>query len=120
MQQIIAITQHGQAPAIDYPRPERLLDGNPRRETWNVFDSHDGAVAAGIWACETGAWRIAFADNKDEFFCVISGRVKLSNQQGETWEIGPGEAAVIPAGFCGVFRVLEPVRKYYVIVERPA
>ncbi|MFC3532203.1 cupin domain-containing protein [Vogesella facilis] len=120
MQQIIAVTAVGQAPAIDYPRPERLLEGKPRRETWNAFDSRDGAVAAGIWACETGAWRIAFAAGKDEFFCVISGRVQLSNEAGETWEFGPGEAAVIPAGFRGVFRVLEAVRKYYVIVERLA
>lgn len=120
MQQIVVIESGAQAAVIDYPNPARLLAGNPRRETWNVFDSHDGAVAAGIWACETGAWRIAFADHKDEFFCVISGRVKLHNEQGETWELGPGAAAVIPAGFRGVFQVLEPVRKYYVIVERPA
>ena len=32
---------------------------------------------------------------------------------------GPGEAAVIPAGFRGVFEVVEAVEKYYVIVTRP-
>ena len=25
-------------PEVDYPRPERLLAGNPRRETWNTVD----------------------------------------------------------------------------------
>ncbi|SCK27114.1 cupin domain-containing protein [Vogesella sp. LIG4] len=118
MQQIVVIETGAQAPSIDYPNPARLVAGNPRRETWNAFDSHDGVCSAGIWGCETGAWRIAFAAGKDEFFCVISGRVRLSNEAGEAWEFGPGEAAVIPAGFRGEFRVLQPVRKYYVIVER--
>lgn len=118
MQQIIAITSDVAPPVIDYPKPERLLDGNPQRLTWNSFDSADGLCSAGIWACETGAWRIVFAEGKEEFFCVISGRVRLSNEAGDSWEFGPGEAAVIPAGFRGEFRVLEPVRKYYVIIER--
>ena len=118
MQQIVVITSDGASPAIDYPRPERLVAGNPQRLTWNRFDSVDGLCSAGIWACETGAWRIVFADGKDEFFCVLSGKVRLSNEAGQSWEFGPGEAAVIPGGFRGEFRVLEAVRKYYVIIER--
>ncbi|WP_174874535.1 cupin domain-containing protein [Vogesella oryzae] len=118
MQSITIITEQGQSPEIDYPKPERLLEGNPRRQTWSGYDSPDGVLAAGIWCCETGAWRIAFSPEKEEFFCVMSGRVRLSNMMGEHWEVGPSEAAVIPAGFNGVFQVLEPVRKYYVIVER--
>ena len=31
---------------------------------------------------------------------------------------GPGEACVIPAGFKGVFEVLEAVTKHYVFVKR--
>ena len=106
------------APEIDYPRPDRLVSGNPTRTTWNHYET-DG-VSAGLWECEPGAWRIAFADDKDEFFHVISGRIRISDEAGVAREFGPGDAAVIPAGFTGLFEVLEHVRKHYVIIDRAA
>ena len=102
----------------DYPRPDRLVRGNPQRQTWEHFASEHGDLSAGIWSCETGAWNIAFAGGKDEFFCIISGRVRILDQQGQGGEFGPGEAGVIPAGFTGCFEVLAPVRKYFVVVDR--
>lgn len=104
-------------PVFDHPRPERLLQGNPHRTTWNHYENPVTGTSSGIWACEPGAWRIEFADRKDEFFTVIEGRIRLTDEAGHAVEVGPGEAAVIPAGFRGVFEVLETVRKYYVVVE---
>ena len=103
--------------SIDYPRPERLVQGNPRRSTREFFTSSDQRRSAGIWSCEPGAWQIAFAAGKDEFFCVIEGRLRISDHQGQATEFGPGDAAVIPGGFTGIFEVLTPVRKYYVVME---
>ncbi len=105
-------------PAYDRPRPDRLLQGNPRRTTWNHYTNGRGDVDAGIWACEPGAWAIAFAPGKDEFFSVISGRLRITDADGLAREFGPGEGCVIPGGFTGTFEVLEAVRKYYVVVER--
>ncbi|HRE17461.1 MAG TPA: cupin domain-containing protein [Rhodocyclaceae bacterium] len=105
-------------PVLDRPRSERLVRGNPQRLTWNHFTSRSGEVSAGLWACEPGAWHIAFATNKDEFFTVLEGRIRITDAEGVAREVGPGEAAVIPAGFTGIFEVLEAVRKYYVVVER--
>lgn len=117
-----AITHLGQnavEPAFDHPRPDRLLSAhNPLRTTWTHFE--EGALACGIWACEPGAWKIRFADHKQEFFCVIAGRVRLHDEAGLVVEVGPGEAAVIPAGFAGTFEVLEAVRKYFVVAESAA
>ena len=104
----------------DRPNPQRLVAGNPLRHTWPAYEAGNGQCAVGIWACEPGAWRIAFADDKHEFFAVISGRVCLTDEHGHAEMVGPGEAAVIPAGFRGEFRVLEAVRKYYVIVTTTA
>ncbi|EJM96292.1 cupin domain-containing protein [Herbaspirillum sp. YR522] len=106
------------APEIDYPLPERRLEGNPQRTTWNHFTSAGGDVNAGIWACEKGSWRIAFAPTKDEYFHVLEGRCRIIDEQGHAAEAGPGDAMVIPAGFKGVFEVVEPMRKHYVIIER--
>jgi uncharacterized cupin superfamily protein len=105
-------------PEYDHPREARRLEGNPKRTTWNHFTSAGGDVHAGIWACEKGSWRIAFAQNKDEYFHVLEGRVRVIDEQGHAAEAGPGDAMVIPAGFKGVFEVVEPVRKHYVIIER--
>lgn len=105
-------------PEIDYPHPDRLVNGNPTRTTWNHYES-DG-VSSGLWDCEPGAWNIAFADGKDEFFHVISGRIRITDAKGAACEFGPGDACVIPAGFTGLFEVLAHVRKHYVIIDRAA
>lgn len=117
---IVRVDGQNSSAQIDYPNPQRLVSGNPQRCTRAAYDSADGVCSAGIWACEKGAWRIAFADTKDEFFCIRHGRVKLIAENGHAEEFGPGEAAIIPAGFRGIFEVLEPVEKYYVIVDRAA
>ena len=106
------------APETDYPQEERRLDGNPKRTTWNHFTSAVGDVNAGIWACEKGSWRIAFAPTKDEYFYVLEGRCRVIDEHGHAAEAGPGEAMVIPAGFKGVFEVVEAMRKHYVVIER--
>lgn len=105
-------------PSVDFPHPTRCISGNPMRTTWEHFINCSGEMSCGIWGCEIGSWRIQFADNKDEFFCVIEGVVRLHDEKGRVIEIKPGEAAVIPAGFRGKFEVVEPVRKYYVVLER--
>lgn len=104
------------APEFDHPRPERRVTGNPLRTTWEHF-ARDG-LSAGTWSCEPGAWRIAFIEGTDEFFHVISGRIRITDEGGTAREFGPGEACVIPSGFCGLFEVLEPVTKHYVFMRR--
>ncbi|HEX4878269.1 MAG TPA: cupin domain-containing protein [Limnobacter sp.] len=105
-------------PGLDQPRPDRLVHGNPHRSTWNHYENR--GVSAGLWACEVGAWRIEFAPGKDEFFHVLEGRICITSEEGEAREFGPGDACVIPAGFKGVFEVLEPVKKHYVFIDRAA
>lgn len=103
---------------IDQPRPDRLVSAqSPLRRTWEHYQNN--GVAAGLWQCEPGAWRIAFAAGSDEFFHVISGRIRITDDNGLAREFGPGDACIIPAGFTGLFEVLETVRKHYVFVERP-
>ncbi len=103
---------------VDYPRPDRLVsEQSPRRQTWEHYQ-HQG-VAAGVWHCEPGAWRIAFAPGSDEFFHVISGRIRITDDDGLAREFGPNDACVIPGGFTGLFEVLETVSKHYVFIERP-
>lgn len=104
---------------IDHPRPDRLEQGNPRRETWTLYESADGQMSSGIWACEMGRWRIVFAPDKQEYFFVLEGHVRLHDAQGGFTDVLAGQGAVIPAGFEGAFEVVAPVRKHFVVVSAP-
>lgn len=103
--------------SYDHPRPDRVVKGNPLRTTHEHYQTPGEQVSAGIWACEPGAWNIAFAPDKHEFFCVIEGRIRITDHHGDAAEFTSGEACVIPPGFTGTFEVLEPVRKYYVLMN---
>ena len=104
-------------PEIDHPRPERLLHGNPRRETWNLVDEPvDGRLYVGVWRCGPGHWRIEMGANERELFTVLAGRCRVHADDGTFEEAGPGEAIVIPAGFRGSFEVLQTLTKTYAIV----
>jgi uncharacterized cupin superfamily protein len=105
------------APVIDQPRPERREQGAPMRSTWTLFERPAQGLYAGIWECEPGRWRIEQGPLEHEYFVVLSGRVRLHDEAGATTEVGPGEAAVIPAGFTGSFEVVEHVRKHFVILD---
>ncbi|WP_436862370.1 cupin domain-containing protein [Acinetobacter haemolyticus] len=102
--------------SIDYPRPDRLVTGNPKRLTYSLYEHLH--MDCGIWQCEVGAWNIQFADNKQEFFQVIEGAVRIHDAKTASFvEVTAGNAGIIPPAFVGTFEVVETVKKYYVIVE---
>ncbi|HTE43010.1 MAG TPA: cupin domain-containing protein [Steroidobacteraceae bacterium] len=105
-------------PEVDRPRAERLVNGNPQRTTWNVYANPSGEVFAGIWSSEVGSWRIEMGPGEDEFFFVVQGRCHLIGDGAAPVEAGPGQSLVIPAGFKGIFEVVEPMTKHYMIVDR--
>ena len=107
------------APLTDRPAQERAIGVAPLRTTWERYASEAGALSIGEWACEPGAWKIVFHAHRDEFFHVLAGRLRIRDEAGNARGFGPGEAGVIPAGFRGVFEVLEPVRKRYVMIDVP-
>jgi uncharacterized protein len=111
---------HGE-PETDHPKPERLIAGNPRRDTWNVAESEArGTLYCGMWRCEPGHWRIAMSPGEQELFTVLAGRCRVHAADGSFEEAGPGEAIFIPGGFVGSFEVLEALTKTYAIVDGSA
>ena len=103
----------------DHPQPERLIRGNPLRETWNLVtgDVSAGQVYCGVWRCEPGHWRIAMGPSERELFTVMAGRCRVHDEQGHFEEAGVGEAIYIPPGFAGAFEVVETLTKTYMICE---
>ena len=111
--------QPADTPSLDRPKPERLIRGNPLRETWNRVDEAlpAGRVYCGVWRCEPGHWRIAMGPTERELFTVVSGRCRVHDARGGFEEAGPGEALYLPPGFTGEFEVLEHLTKTYMITE---
>lgn len=106
-------------PETDHPRPERLVRGNPLRETWNLIAETlpAGQVFCGVWRCEPGRWRIVMGPTERELFTVLEGRCRVHDAQGGFEEAGPCEGLYIPPGFDGEFEVLEQLTKIYMICE---
>lgn len=78
-----------------------------------LADTVPNHVLAGAWEGEPG-W-VRFDTWPYTEICVIqSGRVAVEDDAGNSWTYGAGEAFLIPAGFQGVWRTLEPTRKIFV------
>jgi hypothetical protein len=46
---------------------------------------------------------------------ILSGRMTVTADGGEPFEIGPGDTAVFPLGWTGTWQIHETIRKLYVI-----
>lgn len=117
---LIKLTAHPKsAPDLDHPRPDRLVHGNPLRETWSRVeeDLSAGKVYCGVWRCEPGRWRITMGETERELFTVLTGRCRVHDVHGGYEEVGPGEGLYLPPGFAGEFEVLEHLTKTYMISE---
>jgi uncharacterized cupin superfamily protein len=104
---------------VRYPDEERRIKGAPRRTTYNYFANDTDGLSAGTWSADEGAYRIALEETKHEFFHILTGRISITSEDGEsTWTFGPGETGIIPPGFRGVFEIIEAASKFYVVTER--
>lgn len=95
----------------------RLAPGSalPAQSVRNLYSDTTGCFHAGIWSSTPGAWRVVYTENE---LCVLTqGRVRISDDHGTSWTFGAGESFVVPAGFKGLWEVLEPARKFYAIYE---
>jgi uncharacterized cupin superfamily protein len=103
------------------PKPETgqagagtLLKGQYKTKTWNHFTGEKDRLYCGIWESTPGKVKIDYSEW--EFCHFISGRARLTNDQGKSWTLKAGDAFIIPPGFKGTWETLEKVRKHYVIL----
>ena len=118
--EIIRIDEHsGQVEAVQLDAA-RLAPGSamPAQTVRNLFTDGSGRFYSGIWSSTRGAWRVAYTENE---LCVLTqGSVRITDESGRSWTFGPGDCFVVPAGFEGLWEVLEDARKFYAIFEPPA
>ena len=93
---------------IDPSQPARAITGD-----WAVSS---GELEIGIWECTPGRFT-ADRTKASEFCHLISGRIEMTHADGRKVQLGAGDAINLPLGWTGEWRVLEQVRKLYVITS---
>lgn len=115
--EIIPVDEHsGQAEAVSLDAG-RLAPGSPTpaQTVRNLFTDTTGRFFSGIWSSTRGSWRVSYTENE---LCVLTqGSVRITDDAGRSWTFGPGDCFVVPAGFEGVWEVLDDARKFYAIFE---
>ncbi|HYD86659.1 MAG TPA: cupin domain-containing protein [Vitreimonas sp.] len=90
---------------------DRIVDGAPMTETRLDYE-RDGTYV-GEWAADVGAWRVRY--DEWEFCHMLEGVCELTPEGGGAQRYQAGDSFVIEAGFVGVWRVVEPMRKRFVV-----
>ena len=95
------------------PPADRVLAGDPLTRTWNIEETPDGKLYAGIWEATPGKWRVAY----DEWeFCQVESGISVVTEDGGTAvTLKAGDSLVLRPGFTGTWEVIETTRKTYVI-----
>ena len=94
---------------------DRLIAGRPVQTVANAWSDPANVFHCGVWESDVGAWRVRYDEH--EFCHLLSGRLRLVDDDGTETVFGPGESFVITAGFEGRWEVLEPARKLYAVYE---
>ena len=112
---IVRIPHHTANQAPEPIDAARLIAGSPRQTVANTYSDPGNSFHCGVWEGEVGAWRVAYTEH--EFCHLLAGRVRLVADDGSETLLIAGDSFVIPAGFAGVWEVLEPARKLYAVYE---
>ena len=94
---------------------ERLVAGTPMQAVANTYSDAGNAFNCGVGEGDIGAWRVSYSEH--EFCHLLSGRLRLRDDDGSETELAAGDSFVVPAGFEGVWAVLAPARKLYAVYE---
>lgn len=93
------------------------LDGEQTEATLPVWSGGTGGgIETGLWECTPGVFT-AERNGYTEICTILSGRVIIEVDGAEPEEFGPGDIMVMPSGWKGTWRVLEPVRKHYTTID---
>lgn len=109
-----ALTRSEAPEPADTP-PARVLSGSGHARVWNAFSGGGGRFHAGHWQGEPG--RIGVHYTETELCVLLVGRVKLTDEAGQSMSFGPGDAFVIDAGFRGTWESIGRVTKIYAVLD---
>ncbi|MFW2541223.1 cupin domain-containing protein [Primorskyibacter sp. 2E107] len=109
------------APRKDEAVPERLIEGAPSFQTWELDmalaeAAQWGKIRTGVWEAPPGT-TISIKGDTFEFCHILSGRVEITEDGGDTFPFAAGDSFVMKPGFVGKWKTIETVRKIFVIAS---
>jgi uncharacterized cupin superfamily protein len=78
---------------------------------WSASD--ESGAEAGIWECSAGP--SYWVQEENEVIYVLSGTLTVTPDGGKPATLRPGDVAVFPRGWRGLWKLHETVRKVYVV-----
>lgn len=91
-----------------------VLDGEIPVRSTVPFTSEDGRVLSGVWEADPGLSRWEFLD-RGEVILVLSGRMVVTPDEGESQVLSAGTAVAFPVGWVGTWEITEQIRKFFVV-----
>jgi len=73
-------------------------------------------LQAGVWRCTPCIWEYNFYE-ENEVMLMLSGRLRLTDSDGNATELTKGDVFYIPRGWSGRWETLETMEKLYVIIN---
>jgi hypothetical protein len=92
--------------------PAFLLAGSPNDRGTTLFESADGAVKCGLWACDTYTERLP-SYPEDELYVVLEGSVVVTVDGEAPEAFAAGDALVIRRGTACTLEFRGPFRKVF-------
>jgi hypothetical protein len=77
---------------------------------------HEGEqLTVGVWEADAATIPISAPLPYDEFVTILSGKLVLTDQNGNATEYAPGESVLIPKGFIGIWQMVGDFREIYIV-----
>ena len=102
------------ANAIEDVTPTGALGDEPTIHLAELINKK--GLEAGVWRCTPCVWEYDSYD-VNEVMLMLSGRLRLTDSDGNATELTKGDVFYIPRGWSGKWETLETMEKLYVIVD---
>ncbi|MDN3712741.1 cupin domain-containing protein [Paracoccus cavernae] len=89
------------------------VEGTPSMKTWIENQTDDGKFLTGYWEATPGSYRVVYG--VDEYIHMFEGKVTLTQDGEEPKTFQAGDTFYIEAGFNGIWKTEETVRKLFAI-----
>jgi uncharacterized protein len=89
-----------------------VIEGTPQARSRRLAMSADRTSSIITWSCTPGRFKWHY--NVDETIHFISGEVFVTDENGNSRRMGPGDMVFFPAGSTSTWHVTKEVRKFAV------
>ena len=96
----------------------KVLEGDPKHYGRFDLGGFTTRTSAGVWECTEGRFEYTYPG--DEIATVLSGLIRLVDENGTAHEYGPGDTFYTSKGETVTWHVVEKVRKIFHIHDPAA